>query len=220
MDILLVPATTHGRVLVRAASPARGVLVGFHGYMENAEAQMARLESIPATDGWTLVSIQGLHRFYRGRSDAVVSGWMVRQDRETLIADNIAYVDAALASIDIPPAAPIVFAGFSQGVAMAFRAAVRGRFRSAGVIGVGGDIPPELLADPGSDFPPALLMRGNREDWYTDEKMRADVEALKARGVPVEPIVYEAGHEWTHGVSSAAGRFLGGLAEWEKGVTG
>jgi predicted esterase len=208
MEALLVPTTTHGRVLVRAASPARGMLVGFHGYMEDAEAQMARLESIPGTDDWTLVSIQGLHRFYRGRSEAVVSGWMVRQDRETLIADNIAYVDAALASIDIPPAAPVVFAGFSQGVAMAFRAAVRGGFRSAGVIGVGGDVPPELLADPGSDFPPVLLMRGNREDWYTEEKMRADVEALTSRGVAVKAAVYDGGHEWTEVTSSEAGQFV------------
>jgi predicted esterase len=210
MRTLLIPATTHGRVLVREAPEPRGVLVGFHGYMEDAEAQMARLESIPGADHWTLVSIQGLHRFYRGRSEAAVSSWMVRQDRETMIADNIAYVDGALATVGAPAGTPIVFSGFSQGVAMAFRAAVRGRLGSAGVIAVGGDVPPELLADPGAPCPPVLLMRGSRDDWYTADRMRSDVEALTAHDARVDAKVYDGGHEWTPETSHAAGPFLAG----------
>jgi hypothetical protein len=257
MRTLLIPTTTHGRVLVREAPKPRGVLVGFHGYAEDAEAQMARLDTIPGNDDWTLVSIQGLHRFYRGRSETVVSGWMVRQDREVMIADNVAYVDAALDGLSLTvrlkedatttnctnklkagatatnctnslkadatatdytnrlradaarsDAAPVVFCGFSQGVAMAFRAAVLGRWCAAGVVGVGGDVPPELLADTGTSFPSVLLMRGRREEWYTDPRMQADVEALTARGVAVTPIVYDGGHEWTQGVSAAVGEWV------------
>jgi predicted esterase len=206
----LVATTTHGRMLVREAAPPRGLLVGFHGYAEDAEAQMTRLESIPGAGDWTLVSLQGLHRFYRGRSEQVVAGWMVRQDRETMIADNIAYVDVALSTVASVEDLPIVFAGFSQGVAMAFRAAVRGRRSAAGVIAVGGDVPPELLADGSVRFPPVLLMRGRREDWYTEEKLRADEAALAGRGLPVTTVVYEGGHEWTGEVSAAAGKFLVG----------
>ena len=44
------------------------VLVGFHGYTENADIQMERLAALPGSERWTLVSVQGLHRFYRGRS--------------------------------------------------------------------------------------------------------------------------------------------------------
>jgi predicted esterase len=206
----LVPAATHGRMLLREAARPRGLLVGFHGYAEDAEAQMARLQSIPGTEDWTLVSIQGLHRFYRGRSEQVVSGWMVRQDRETMIADNIAYVDTALSALS-PDGVPIVFAGFSQGVAMAFRAAVRGVRPAAGVIAAGGDVPPELLADESARFPSVLLMRGSREDWYTEDKLRSDVAALEARGVRVTAVTYDGGHDWTGDVSAAAGRFLSGV---------
>jgi predicted esterase len=232
MRTLLIPTTTHGRVLVREAPKPRGVLVGLHGYAEDAEVQMARLAAIPGTDDWTLVSIQGLHRFYRGRSETVVSGWMVRQDREVMIGDNVAYVDAALDGLSLAvrlkadatttdytnslkagaapsDAAPLVFCGFSQGVAMAFRAAVLGHWRATGVVGVGGDVPPELLADTGTSFPPVLLMRGTREEWYTDAKMRSDVEALTARGVAVTQVVHDGGHEWTQGVSAA-------VSEWVK----
>ena len=59
-EVLSIPATTHGRVLVRhAGSPrSRGILAGFHGYMENAAVQLSRLAQIPGADAWTLVSIQ------------------------------------------------------------------------------------------------------------------------------------------------------------------
>lgn len=204
----LVATRTHGRMLLREAARPLGLLVGFHGYAEDAETMLARLESIPGSERWTVASIQGLHRFYRGRSEHVVSGWMVRQDREAMIADNIAYVDAALATLTVPDSLPIVFAGFSQGVAMAFRAAVRGRRHGSAIIAAGGDVPPELLADPSARFPPVLLMRGTREDWYTEEKLRHDVAALQTRGVHVTAVVYDGAHEWTRDVSAAAAGFM------------
>src|SRR5262249_2253174 len=73
-----IAATTHGRVLVRPARGAtsRGVLAGFHGYSETAAIQLARLEAIPGAAAWTLVSVQALHRFYRGRAQEVGASWM------------------------------------------------------------------------------------------------------------------------------------------------
>ena len=205
---LAIQARTHGRALVREATRPHGFLLGFHGYAENAEIQMARLESIPGTDTWTLVSVQGLHRFYSGRSQDVVAGWMTRQDRETAIDDNIDYVNRVLGSI-AETNARIVFAGFSQGVAMAFRAAVRGSHPAAGVVSVGGDVPPELLAEPSLRLPSRILLaRGAQDDWYTDPKLQADIAALTARGTAPAVLVHTGGHEWTVEVSTAAGTLL------------
>lgn len=210
-DVHLIPTITHGRMLVREAraAAARGLIVGCHGYMENAAIQMARLAAIPDSFRWTLVSLQGLHRFYRGRTEEVVASWMTREDRDTTIADNISYVDAALESVPHGDSTRIVYAGFSQGVAMAFRAALRGRRRAAGVIAVGGDVPPELLADRELQFPRVLLARGTRDDWFTQPKFDADVMSLTARSVAFRPLVYEGAHEWNEAVASAAGEFLG-----------
>ena len=207
--VLSVAATTHGRVLVRrpAAQSPRGILAGFHGYMENAAAQLTRLEQIPDADEWTLLSIQALHRFYRGRSQEVVASWMTREDRETTIADNVDYVRAAIAAIG-GAVTPVVYAGFSQGVAMAFRAAQHAERPAAGVIGVGGDVPPELLGDGALRFSRALLARGATDEWYTADKLNADVAALRARGVDVQEFVYDGGHEWTPAVAAAAAGWL------------
>jgi predicted esterase len=207
-----VAATTHGRVLTRRAPAGAGVLAGFHGYYENADIQMTRLAGIPGADGWTLVSVQGLHRFYRARTEDVVASWMTRQDRELAIADNIAYVDAALETAAGDGArGRLVCAGFSQGVAMAFRAAVRGRRPGSGVIAVGGDVPPELLADASARFPPVLLVRGAQDEYYPQPIFEGNVAALRARGVAVTPVVVDAAHDWTPEVSAAAGRFLSDL---------
>ena len=211
-DVRLIPTTMHGRVLVREAraAAARGIVVGFHGYMENARTQMERLQAIPGAALWTLVAVQALHRFYRGRSEEVVASWMTSEDRDAAIADNIEYVDAALDSVPHDGATRIVYAGFSQGVAMAFRSAVRGRHGAAGVIGIGGDIPPELLADPEAEFPYVLLARGARDEWLTANKFRADLNALTARtpAARVRALEYDGGHEWGAPVAEGIGDFL------------
>ena len=197
----------HGRVLVREAADPAAVVAGFHGYMENAEIQMARLEALAAATRATLISVQALNRFYRGRSEDVVAGWMTRQDREAMIADNIEYCDRAI-DLAAPAELPLITVGFSQGVAMAFRGAIRGRHRAVGVAAVGGDVPPELLADTTLTFPAVLLARGDRDDWYTAAKFDADVGALRARHIAVETFVYPGGHEWTGEVAAAVGRFI------------
>lgn len=211
MKTLNVETRTHGRVLVRETEAAALALIGFHGYAENADIQMERLARIPGADRWTLIAVQGLHRFYRGRSETVIASWMTRQDRDLMIADNIEYVDRVIEAA-VPAGPPIVTIGFSQGVAMAFRAAVRGARRAAGVIGVGGDVPPELLADPASRFPPVLLTSGDRDDWYTPARLESDAAALRTRGIPFETLVYGGAHEWTTDAATAASSFIHRLA--------
>jgi predicted esterase len=222
----LIRTATHGRVLVRRADEeTAGLLLGFHGYAESADVQLGRLEEIPGASGWTCVSVQGLNRFYRGRTQDTIAGWMTRQDRELAIDDNIEYVNTAVDLVlrnhttfhaalqdgipkDRTASLPIVCVGFSQGVAMAFRAAVLGRVRGSGVIAVGGDVPPELFAAPDARFPPTLLVRGQHDDWYTQAKLDADIAALQARGADVRAAVLDVRHEWTTAVSVEAGHFL------------
>jgi len=176
--------------------------------MESAAIQMERLVSMRPAPGWTLMSVQGLHRTYRGRSRDVVASWMTSEDREVMVANNVAYVDRAIESVQADARHHLVYAGFSQGVAMAFRAGVLGQLRPDGIIAVGGDVPPELLTDAGRRFPPVLLARGARDEWYTQPKLDADVAALTGRGGPVRPLVFDGGHEWTARVAEAAGQFL------------
>jgi predicted esterase len=207
-----IAATTHGRYLV--VPPAHGgpapMIVGFHGYAELAEAALERMQMIPGTGNWLLVSIQGLHRFYRGRTRDVVASWMTRQDRDLAIADNAAYVTSVVEAVarEWKTAPTLVFTAFSQGVAMAYRAACASRRRVSGVISLGGDVPPELDRGDLSRIPRALVGRGIRDEWYTIEKRDADVSRLRDAGTSVETVDDDASHEWTAAFSAAAGEFL------------
>lgn len=205
-----IEATTHGRYLVEAPGSGMPLLAGFHGYAETAETEIARLRSVEGSDRWTVVAIQALHRFYRGRSNDVVASWMTRQDRELAIADNKAYTSRVLdaVSVEWSTNGVLVLSGFSQGVAMAFRCAATIARPVSGVVALGGDIPPELDASALSRIPTVLLGRGVRDEWYTPEKMASDEQRLRAADVDTHTITFEGGHEWTPDFAQAVGRFL------------
>jgi predicted esterase len=203
---------THGRFLVEppASDDAAPVLFGFHGYAEGAEAQLERMRAIPGATRWRLVAIQGLHRFYQRRDNQVVASWMTRQDRELAIADNLAYIAGVMREVaaEWPGAPRLVLAGFSQGVAMTFRAATAALHPVDGVIAVGGDVPPELDAVVLARVRSALVCRGARDDWYTADKFDNDVRRLREAGAAVRPLAFDGGHEWSDDVVRAASLFL------------
>ena len=186
------------------------MLVGFHGYAEDAETQLERLRAIPESARWLCVSIQALHPFYQRRTDRVVANWMTRQDRELAIADNLAYVSTCLDAVaaEWPTLPEIVFTGFSQGVAMAFRAAVNATGGTAGVIAVGNDIPPELKPGELTRVSSVLIARGTSDEWYTKEKFADDERRLRDCSVGVTALEFNGGHEWSSDVVAAASQFL------------
>jgi len=206
---LHVEARTHGRVLLRSpgTAPPWPVLVGFHGYAETADIHLAALERIPGVDQWCLAAVQALHPFYT-RQQSVVANWMTSQDRELAIADNVDYVGRVLARLrdehGVHPAP--VFVGFSQGGAMAYRAAAQ--FPCSGLVILAADIPPDVGQQRDLRLPRTLIGRGVSDQWYTSEKHAADLAILERLGVSVENCVFDGGHEWGDEFLNAAARFL------------
>lgn len=206
----------HGRYLIRVPESAtHGPLrnapmaVGFHGYSESAEVQLARMEAVPELEGWTLVSIQGLHVFY-GRSREVVASWMTSQQREEAIDDNLRYVRSVVTEAIHQNGEPraLVYVGYSQGVAMAWRAAVLGARRVDGLAVFGGDVPPELGVRPLTQCPPVQIGRGRDDSLYTAAQFRADLDMLASRFVAVEPYEVAGGHAWSDQVGREVGAFV------------
>lgn len=211
MTVRQVAATIHGRYLLETPPDVEGapLLVGFHGYGENAERHLAELRRIPGASRCVLCAVQALHPFYN-RSGEVIACWMTSLDRERAIHDNVAYVASVVASVkrELPVSERLVYLGFSQGAAMAYRAAAGAGHACHGLIVLGGDVPPELEQQDLSRFPPVLLGRGSSEEWYDAAKMEHDVELLRGKGADVRPFVFEGGHEWTNEFRAEAGRFL------------
>ncbi len=211
----LLSTRIHGSFLVDApARPAAPLwLVGFHGYAENAEANLRQLKRIPGSRQWLLCAVQSLHLFYNSKTRDVVGSWMTRQHRLQAIEDNIAYVSEVLERLEQRCGRPdlLVLLGFSQGASMAYRAAARCDFPIGGLVILAGDVPPDVVQRGGAVLPPVLLGRGLQDPWYTEEKMQADLQALKTLAARVETCLFEAGHQWSEDFSKAAGRFLAEL---------
>jgi pimeloyl-ACP methyl ester carboxylesterase len=196
MTLLHIETPVRGRVLLEDRGKSR-LLAGFHGYAETAEIHMAELAKIPGIREWSVAAIQALHPFYSKGGTVIGANWMTSQDRELAIADNINYVRRALAAL--PQASTTVFLGFSQGAAMAARAAAA--IPCDGLILLGGDIPPDVRE---TKLPPLLLARGTRDDWYTEEKFRNDLSFV----TPARTLIFEGGHEFSDEFREAAAEFL------------
>lgn len=210
-----IATTAHGLYLESAPpdGPPAGMLVGFHGQGETAAVQMAHMEAVRAGRPWHLVSVQGLNRYYTRKGD-VVAAWMTRDDRELAIADNIAYVRAVVEEVkgrfvDAPPR--LVYCGFSQGTAMAYRAAAFAGHPCHGLVILAGDLSPDVRPH-AARLPPLLLGRGTLEEWYTADKARADLDHLASAGVRVAEHVFNGGHERHATFTARAGAFLDEIA--------
>ena len=209
METRTIETRTHGRYLVQTPH-GKGpwpVLVGFHGYRESAASHLTMLERIPGVAEWLVVAIQGLHRFYTKGGD-VVASWMTKEDRELAIADNIEYVRQVLDAVraEFPTGRSLVFVGFSQGTAMAFRAAAH--VQASGLIVVGADVPPDVAAGTLMPLPPLLYGRGSHDELYTAEHHARDLAALDRLGAQVQSIAFNGGHEMTADVLATCGEYL------------
>jgi predicted esterase len=206
-----VAALVHGRYLLETPADSEGcpLVVGFHGYGENADVHLEQLRRLPGANRWMLCAVQALHPFYN-RAGEVIASWMTREQREHAIEDNIRYAASVVAEVkrEFPVSQRLAYLGFSQGAAMAYRAAAGSGHPCLGVVVLGGDVPPELESRDLSHFPAVLLGRGSSEEWYDAAKMEHDVELLRKKGVDIRPCVFQGGHEWTNEFRAEAGRFL------------
>jgi len=210
-----IAAQTHGRYLIDI--PAGGgpfaLLVGFHGYGESAAEMMEALLQIRGQRPWLAVSIQALNRFYNRSNSSIVASWMTREDRELAIADNLAYVSAVVNEVrtTYPASERLVYVGFSQGAAMAYRAAAFGP-AARGVIVLAGDVPPDV-APRAAALPRILIGRGTSDEWYTESKALGDRAVLDQAGACVESYVFDGGHDWDPRFVARAGVWLDALGE-------
>jgi predicted esterase len=206
-----IAAGIHGRYLVDVPEGAgpHPLLVGFHGYGETAEKHLDQLRQVPGSSRFARVAVQSLHLFYTKGGD-VVGSWMTKQGRDLAIADNIRYVASVVDEVkrDVSTDRRLVYAGFSQGASMAYRAAARAGHACDGVIALGGDMPPDVADDASVRLPAVLIGRGEADEWFTREKLDQDVGRLARLGAPVRTVVFAGGHEWTDGFREAMGEFL------------
>ncbi len=207
----------HYRIRIPESVGPHPLLIGFHGYAQNAEEHLEDLLKIPGTEDWAICAAQGLHLFYRRADRVVGASWMTRFGREEAIIDNVGYVSRLVATLRqrYHLDGPLVYSGFSQGVAMAYRAAAGSGPRVDGMLVLVGDVPPEVGSARLALLSPMLLGRGRSDKLYDERRMAADLERLRSAGVQVEECLFDGGHEWHSTYLDRSGEFLASLrASW------
>lgn len=209
--IRFIPVTVRRTARVALLGPegpgARELWYALHGYGQLAGSFLEGLRAID--DGTRLiVAPEALSRFYEGdaqtrlhKAAAVGASWMTREDRESEIADYLAYLDTLhetmLAAIGggIPPAVTVL--GFSQGGATAARWVAAGRVAAARLVVWGSQFPPELdLADPAAPIRRAKtsLVIGTKDIFATPKIVARETARLNDAGFPYRFVTFEGGH--------------------------
>lgn len=178
-----------------------------HGYGQLANRFLRQF--VPLDDGTRLlVAPEGLSRFYldpipKRRNDPsprIGASWMTREDRESEIADYVAYLERLATEIRHPlsGAAPrIVVLGFSQGTATVSRWLAASEMRVDQLVLWGGSIPPELdLAAWATRLHGAAitLVAGDEDEFATAAAVASEAERLSAAGIAYSLLRFHGGH--------------------------
>lgn len=190
------------------STPVDEMWMACHGYGQLAERWARHFEPLASPTRLVVVP-EGLSRFYLDdRYQRVGASWMTREDRESEIEDQIAYLDGVMAEAcgrvgADPQSVRLVGFGFSQGTATICRwlersplVAPRPR-RADRLIVWGGRLPTDMdlggerawLAE--ADF---HLVAGDRDAFATPARVIEQEKKLRAADIPYRLVSYPGEH--------------------------
>jgi predicted esterase len=193
-------------------SSVRELWYVLHGYAMRAAPFLEGFRAI-ADQTRLLVAPEALSRFYDGtlspgahRNAPVAASWMTRDERDSEIADYLAYLDTVHATIAsrLDGAKPTVTVlGFSQGGATAARWVASGRVPADRLVVWGSAMAPELdVTTPGTPLrrPETVLVVGSADGYITPKLVAGESERLRAAHFPFRLLSFDGGHRLDDGV--------------------
>lgn len=180
------------------------LLIALHGYGAN-KRQMMREAKLMAPEGFSIVSLQGFHQHMRepkeeGGPLRFGFGWLTNYRPEESVG---IHHKAVLELIDnlvnekVADPARIFLLGFSQSCALNYRFAFTNPDRLRGVVGMCGGIPGDWETNPAYQTTRGDIfhLAGNRDEFYTPERIRDYEQQLSTRAQSVKFKRYDAAHE-------------------------
>jgi len=178
-----------------------------HGYGQLA-GEFAESFRVVAAPSRLIAAPEALSRFYLDRTPAppgsapprVGATWMTREDRESEIGDQVAYLDALHDRLrEMLPDAGVRLhvLGFSQGVATVGRWLARGRARADRMILWAGSYPPDVdLAAVAPRFAQCdvVLVVGSRDTLTSWTDANGQLQRFEDAGIAARLISFDGGH--------------------------
>lgn len=183
---------------LRADLSKAPVLVALHGWGQRAPSFLRRFAALKESDVF-VIAPQAPHQTYMDFETRKVGfSWLTAYDRSRAIPDLVQLLDAVQDSVEreYGLGGPRFYLGFSQGVSVAYRYALRGARRPAGVIACGGDLPPDVAGDMAARAPfPVLLVHGDEDSIVPPSKCDAAQAALGEMAWPHEVYRFHGAHD-------------------------
>jgi predicted esterase len=182
------------------------LLVALHGYGSNKGWMMREARRF-APEGFAVAALQGIHQHLKepkekGGPLRYGFGWLTN----FRAADSVALHQRALGNLTrklidegIADASRVFLFGFSQSCALNYRFAFTHTESLRGVVGVCGGLPGDWeTSDAYRDTQASVLhLAGERDEFYTPERVADYADKLRMRARDVEFKSYDAAHEFT-----------------------
>ncbi|MCA6077998.1 alpha/beta hydrolase [Fulvivirga sedimenti] len=194
------PHTARFQQLGEITTDTNEIVYVIHGYGQLAKYFIRKFESI-ASPQRMIIAPEGLSRFYLDGFDGRIGAtWMTREDRETDIANYVAYLDAIHTSIKVrlDHDIKITVLGFSQGAATATRWLMNGNIKASSLILWAGILPYDLNLDNAGQKLGDLekwCVYGLQDPYLKDEKMNEMTDLVSRTGLEFQYITFQGEHE-------------------------
>lgn len=180
------------------------LLLALHGYGGD-KASMMRLARRVNDHDYVIASLQGPHQHLVYPKDRTQGlgygfGWVSNFKPEESVALHHRLVSEIIDTLtqkgEIDPA-KVFLLGFSQSVGLNFRFAFTHPERVCGVVAICGGIPGDWESEGKyqAGAVDVLYLAGERDEFYSPERVKKNVEALERRARTVELRFFDAGHE-------------------------
>ena len=190
----------HARYYSEGSSSAPECWLVCHGYGQLAGRFIRHFQPI-AGEMRYVVAPEGLHRFYLDPPDRpaaqrrVGATWMTREDRETDIADYVAYLNTLFAEVCVGKEVHVL--GFSQGVATVARWVAASDVRIKRLILWGSLLPPDFDWVRGAERlknTEVVIVVGSHDEFADAGKLRELEEMAVRYNLEFDIRHYQGGH--------------------------
>jgi predicted esterase len=188
------------------------LLLALHGWGQSCE-RFSRWVAPLAERGFVVAVPQAPHQLYINYEPKTVGfNWLTIHEKERSIAEFVDYMHQLIKTLhaEFPfDEDRVCLLGFSQGVSMSYRFAVRGGLEVGAVVACGSDLPPDVAEElPNRDAFPVLIVHGKEDPMAKIDKAEAALAELRRHGFSPDTNFFDGGHQLPREVVGEIGDWL------------
>ncbi|MGB6152874.1 MAG: esterase [Pricia sp.] len=176
------------------------VWIALHGIGYLGRYFIKHFDGLPSDKNY-IIAPQAPSKYYLNNTyTRVGASWLTKEDTQRETENVMAYLNAVMATENLPGNLNLIIFGFSQGVSIATRWVAQRQIKCAQLVLYAGGIPNELKA---SDFDflrknktKVRILVGDKDEYLNEERRKTESEKIeKLFGAKAELIVFDGGHE-------------------------